>query len=76
MGNSGAKKSAIKVIVNEAKAYEKKLNNRHFLVVYQEKQETKNVILGFREMNFAFNRCKDKFISATILSCLFGGKTV
>ena len=35
------KKSAIKIIVHAAKEYEEKLNNKHFLIVYQKKSLTK-----------------------------------
>ena len=46
------KKTALQIIVNAAKEYELKLNNKHFLIVYQEESETKNVCVGFRDMNF------------------------
>lgn len=46
------KKSAIKIIVHAAKEYEEKLNNKHFLIVYQKKSLTKTVEIGFRDMNF------------------------
>ena len=46
------KKTALPIIVNAAKEYELKLNNKHFLIVYQEASETKTVCVGFRDMNF------------------------
>lgn len=46
------KKTALQIIVNAAKEYELKLNNKHFLIVYQEESEAKNVCVGFRDMNF------------------------
>lgn len=45
-------KTAIKIVTNAAKEYEKRLNNRHFMVVYQEGEENKTVQFGFRDMNF------------------------
>ena len=46
------KKTALQIIVNAAKEYELKLNNKHFLIVYQEASEAKTVCVGFRDMNF------------------------
>ena len=46
------KKTALQIIVNAAKEYELKLNNKHFLIIYQEASETKTVCVGFRDMNF------------------------
>ena len=46
------KKTALKVIIEAAKEYEKNLNDKHFLIVYQEGKETKTVSVGFRDMNF------------------------
>ena len=45
-------KTAIKIVTEAAKKYEERLNDRHFMVVYQEGAETKTVQFGFREMNF------------------------
>ena len=50
------KKTALPIIVNAAKEYELKLNNKHFLIVYQEASETKTVCVGFRDMNFLLLR--------------------
>lgn len=46
------KKSALQIIVNAAKEYDVKLNNKHFLIVYQEGSRTETVCVGFRDMNF------------------------
>lgn len=46
------KKAALRIIVNAAKKYDVKLNDKHFLIVYQESGKTKNVCVGFRDMNF------------------------
>ena len=45
-------KTAIKIVTEAAKEYEERLNDRHFMVVYQEGAETKTVQFGFRDMNF------------------------
>lgn len=45
-------KTAIKIVTEAAKEYEERLNDRHFMVVYQEGTETKTVQFGFRDMNF------------------------
>ena len=46
------KKAALKIIVEAAKKYEEKLNDKHFLIVYREGKNTKTVSVGFRDMNF------------------------
>lgn len=46
------KKSALQIIIAAAKQYDEKLNNRHFLIVYQEGRDIKTVCVGFRDMNF------------------------
>lgn len=45
-------KTTIKIVTEAAKEYEERLNDRHFMVVYQEGTETKTVQFGFRDMNF------------------------
>jgi len=46
------KKTALQIIVKSAKDYELRLNNKHFLIIYQECGYTKMVSVGFRDMNF------------------------
>lgn len=46
------KKTALQIIVNAANKYEEKLNNNHFLIVYQENKSIKTKNVGFRDMNF------------------------
>ena len=46
------KKPALKIMVEAAKNYEEKLNDKHFLIVYREGNDTKTVNVGFRDMNF------------------------
>lgn len=46
------KNDALKIIVNAAKEYEQKLNNKHFLIIYQESNTLKTATVGFRNMNF------------------------
>ena len=45
-------KTAIRIVTKAAKEYEERLNDRHFMVVYQEGTETKTIQFGFRDMNF------------------------
>lgn len=45
-------KTAIKIVTEAAKQYDVYLNDRHFMVVYQEGSEQKYVKFGFRDMNF------------------------
>lgn len=46
------KRSALKIIIEAAREYEKKLNDKHFLIVYQEGKNTRTTSVGFRDMNF------------------------
>lgn len=46
------KKAALKIMVEAAKKYEEKLNNKHFLIIYREGKDTKTASVGFRDMNF------------------------
>ncbi len=46
------KKAALKIMVEAAKQYEEKLNDKHFLIVYREGEDIKTVNVGFRDMNF------------------------
>ncbi len=46
------KKAALKIMVEAAKNYEEKLNDKHFLIVYREGNDIKTVNVGFRDMNF------------------------
>lgn len=47
-----SKKAALQIIVDAAKKFDKKLNDKHFLIIYQESGKTKSVCVGFRDMNF------------------------
>ena len=51
-GKNAEIKIAIKIVTEAARKYEERLNDRHFMVVYQEGTETKTVQFGFRDMNF------------------------
>lgn len=46
------KKAALKIIVNAAKEYNEKLNDKQFLIVYQKEKSTGTACVGFRDMNF------------------------
>lgn len=43
---------ALKVITDVVQEYEIKLKNKHFLIIYQEKEEMKHTCVGFRDANF------------------------
>lgn len=45
-------KEALKIIVEAAKNYDIKLRDKHFLIVYQERNIMKTACVGFRDMNF------------------------
>lgn len=45
-------KTALKIIIEAAKKYEEKLNDKHFLIIYRDKNVMKTVSVGFRDMNF------------------------
>ena len=46
------KKAALKIMIEAAKQYKEKLNDKHFLIVYREGKYIKTVDVGFRDMNF------------------------
>ena len=46
------KKAALKIMVEAAKNYEEKLNDKHFLIIYREENDIKTVSVGFRDMKF------------------------
>lgn len=46
------KKQALQIILRCAKAYDDKLNNKHFKIVYQDGDVNKMCCVGFRDMNF------------------------
>ena len=68
------KKKALRIIVNAAKEYDVKLNNKHFLIVYQEGRKTETVCVGFRDMNFLhMTGVKAKLSAQQFYSaCLYG----
>lgn len=46
------KKAALKIMIEAVKQYEEKLNDKQFLIIYQEGKDIKTVNVGFRDMNF------------------------
>lgn len=46
------KKTALQIIVSAAKEYDMKLNNKHFLIIYQKEDHRQTACVGFRDMNF------------------------
>lgn len=45
-------KTVIEIVTQAAEDYERKLRDRHFMVVYEENGEKKSVQFGFRDFNF------------------------
>lgn len=45
-------KADLKIMIEAAKQYKEKLNDKHFLIVYREWKDIKTVDVGFRDMNF------------------------
>ena len=45
-------KQALSIIVKTAKEYDEKLNDKHFLIVYRNKNEICTCCVGFRDMNY------------------------
>ncbi|GEM_PF-4133009 len=43
---------ALKIIIDASEEYEKKLNDKHFLIIYQTGKEIKTTEVGFRDINF------------------------
>jgi hypothetical protein len=69
------KKSALQIIINAAKEYNQKLNNKHFLIVYQEGSRTETVCVGFRDMNFLhMTGVKAKLSAQQFYSACLDGK--
>ena len=46
------KKSALKIVIEAAKNYEKYLKDKHFLIIYQQGKNKQSVHIGFRDINF------------------------
>lgn len=69
------KKVALKIIINVAKEFDKKLNDKHFLIVYQESGKVKTVCVGFRDMNFLhLTGVKTKLSAQQFYSACLEGK--
>lgn len=45
-------REAVKIIVEAAKQYDKKLKDRHFYIIYQKIGQIRTACVGFRDMNF------------------------
>lgn len=43
---------ALKIIIDASEEYEEKLNDKHFLIIYQTGKEIKTTEVGFRDINF------------------------
>ncbi|MBQ9887123.1 MAG: hypothetical protein IJM37_09730 [Lachnospiraceae bacterium] len=66
--------AALPIIINAAKNYQLKLNDKHFMIVYQSRQEIKTVFVGFRSMNFLHLTGVTSKLSASVFydACLTG----
>jgi len=66
---------ALKIIVEAAKNYDIKLNDKHFLIVYQEGSQIKTACVGFRDMNFLhLTGVKTKLPAQLFYSAAISGK--
>jgi len=66
---------ALKIIVEAAKNYDIKLNDKHFLIVYQEGSQIKTACVGFRDMNFLhLTGVKTKLPAQVFYSAAISGK--
>ena len=68
-------KTALKIIVDTAKRYDEKLNDKHFLILYQVGGETKSVSVAFRDMNYLhLTGVKSKLSAQQFYSACLSGK--
>ena len=75
MKNNISCKSAVEIMVEAAKNYDMKLNDKHFLVVYQEGSQIKTICVGFRDMNFLhLTGVKTKLSAQVFYAAAISGK--
>lgn len=68
-------KMALPIILKAAKAYDNKLNDKHFLIVYQKQNKMKTCCVGFRDMNFLhLTGVKTKMSAQLFYSACLSGK--
>jgi len=68
-------KQALSIVLSSAKAYDNKLNNKHFLIVYQDNKDIKTCCVGFRDMNFLhLTGIKTKLSAQQFYSACLDGK--
>lgn len=68
-------KQALSIVLSCAKAYDDKLNNKHFLIVYQDNKDIKTCCVGFRDMNFLhLTGIKTKLSAQQFYSACLDGK--
>lgn len=68
-------KQALPLILKAAKEYDTKLNDKHFLVVYQKLNKTETCCVGFRDMNFLhLTGVKTKMNAQMFYSACLSGK--
>ena len=68
-------KQALQIIIKAAKEYDEKLNDKHFLIVYRNKNEICTCCVGFRDMNFLhLTGVKTKLPAQQFYSACLSGK--
>lgn len=68
-------RQALPIIIGCAKTYNEKLNNKHFLIVYQDKNVIKSCCVGFRDMNYLhLTGVKTKLSAQQFYSACLEGK--
>jgi hypothetical protein len=68
-------KAALPILISAAKDYEAKLNNKHFMIVYQSNIDLETVEIGFRDMNFLhLTGVRSKLSAGVFYSACLSGK--
>lgn len=69
------KKQALTIILQSAKEYDKKLNDKHFMILYQDRKKVRTCCVGFRNMNFLhLTGVKTKLSAQQFYSACLAGK--
>ena len=68
-------KQALQIIIKAAKEYDEKLNDKHFLIVYRNKNDICTCCVGFRDMNYLhLTGVKKKLPAQQFYSACLSGK--
>ena len=69
------KNTALKIVIEAAKNYEKHLKDKHFLIIYQQGKNKQSVCIGFRDINFLhLTGIKTKLSAKRFYSACIAGK--